>query len=104
MNEHHVKHHVIPVRTYVTIYIALMILLVATVGVAFIDLGPLNLLVALAIAVTKAVLIVLFFMHIRYASGLSRLFAGIGFFWLLILFSQTLADYFTRSWLTSPGH
>jgi cytochrome c oxidase subunit 4 len=104
MNEHHVKHHVIPVRTYVTIYVILMVLLALTVGAAFIDLGPLNLLVALAIAVTKAVLIVLFFMHIRYASRLSMLFAGIGFFWLLILFSQTLTDYFTRGWLTSPGH
>ena len=104
MNEQHAEHHIMPVRTYIMVYIALMILLALTVGAAFIDLGPLNLVVALAIAVTKAVLIVLFFMHIRYANPLSRLFAGIGFFWLLILFSQTLADYITRNWLTSPGH
>ncbi len=104
MSEHHAEHHILPVRTYVLVYVALMILLAATVGAAFVDLGPLNLVVSLLIAAAKAILIVLFFMHIRYSNRLTMLFAGIGFFWLIILFTQTLADYLTRNWLGIAGH
>ncbi|MBV8904748.1 MAG: cytochrome C oxidase subunit IV family protein, partial [Acidobacteriia bacterium] len=80
MNEHpehsgHADHaeHIDSVKTYALILIALLILTIATALVATIDLGPLNIIVALAIAVTKMMLVVLFFMHVRYSTRLTRL-------------------------------
>ena len=87
------------VRAYVIVFVILLVLLVATVGVAFVDLGPWNLPVGLSIAVTKAVLILLVFMHVRYSGSLIWLVAGAGFFWLAIMLLFTLADYLTRSQL-----
>lgn len=92
-------HHVVPVRLYVTIFVSLMVLTAITVAVAFVDLGPLNNLVMLGIAVGKATLVVLYFMHVRYSTRLIPLVAGAGVFWLLILFGFTMADYLTRGWL-----
>src|SRR5690606_18538110 len=86
-------------RVYYTVYAALIILMLLTVAAASIDLGGWNLLVALAIAVVKAVLVVLYFMHLRYSSRLTWLFAGAGFAWLFILLLYTLSDYFSRSWV-----
>jgi cytochrome c oxidase subunit 4 len=69
----------------------------ATAGVAFVDLGGgLNSIVALAIAVVKALLVMLFFMHVRYSSRLTWVFAGAGLFWLLILATFTVSDVLTR--------
>jgi cytochrome c oxidase subunit 4 len=82
--------------TYVAVYIGLMALLGLTVLVAAVDLGTLNLVIALLIAAAKAVLIVLFFMHVRHANTIVRLFAGVGFVWLLILLLLTLGDYANR--------
>jgi cytochrome c oxidase subunit 4 len=96
--------HTIPVRTYFIIYLALMFLLALTIAVAFVNLGPFSVIVALAIAAVKAILILLYFMHVRFSSALTKLFAFAGFFWLLILFSLTFHDYLTRQWLTGPGH
>ncbi|MNL83653.1 hypothetical protein D3C87_2113640 [compost metagenome] len=59
--------------------------------------------VALAIALGKAVLIVAFFMELRYSRSLPRLVAGAGLYWLFILFSLTLGDYLSRGWLPSAG-
>jgi cytochrome c oxidase subunit 4 len=87
------------IQAYFVVFAILLALLVATVGVAFIDLGPWNLPVALAIAVTKAVLILLVFMQVRYSGSLIWLVAGAGFFWLAIMLLFTLADYLTRSQL-----
>lgn len=92
-------HHVVPVRLYVTIFVSLMVLTAITVAVAFVDLGPLNNLVMLGIAVGKATLVVLYFMHVRYSTRLIPLVAGAGVFWLLILFGFTMSDYLTRGWL-----
>jgi len=83
-------------RTYYTVFAVLLVLLLATVVVAEIDLGPLNFLAAALIATVKAVLIMLFFMHVRYSTPLTWLFAAAGFFWLAILFGLTIADYWTR--------
>jgi cytochrome c oxidase subunit 4 len=82
--------------TYYTIFAVLIVLLVATVAAAEVDLGALNFPVAIGIATVKAVLIMMFFMHVRYSTPLVWLVAGAGFFWLSILFGITLADYFTR--------
>ena len=89
--------HVVPTRVYYTIFVILMVCTGLTVGIAYLDLGPLNTIVALAIAVFKAVLVVLFFMHVKYGSRL--IWAGIagGLFWLLILLT-IVGDYLTRAW------
>jgi cytochrome c oxidase subunit 4 len=92
-------HHVVPVRVYLTIFSALMAFTAITVAVAFVDLGPLNNVVMLGIAVTKATLVVMYFMHVRYSTRLIPLVAAGGFFWLLILFGITMSDYLTRGWL-----
>lgn len=92
-------HHVVPVRLYVAIFLALMVLTAVTVAVAFVDLGPLNNVVMLGIAIGKATLVVLYFMHVRYSTRLVPLVAAAGFFWLLIMFGITMSDYLTRGWL-----
>jgi cytochrome c oxidase subunit 4 len=79
-----------------------MVLTGVTVGVAYVDLGPFNTLVALVIAFTKMMLVVLYFMHVRYSSRLTWAVVGAGFFWLALLLLLTLSDYVTRGqgWLT----
>ena len=92
-------HHVVPLRVYLTIFFALMFLTGVTVWVSGIDLGALNTVVALTVAVIKATLVVLFFMHVKYVSKLTQVFAIAGFLWLLILFAFTLQDFISRPWL-----
>jgi cytochrome c oxidase subunit 4 len=94
-------HHVAPVSLYLMVFGALMVGTVLTWYVARFDLGPLNNVVMLAIACTKALLVVLFFMHVRWGTRLTWVVAGSGFFWLLIMFSLTMADYMSRGWI--PG-
>lgn len=91
--------HVTSPTVYISIFLALMVLTAITVLVAFQDLGPMNDVVALAIAVTKATLVILFFMHIRHSTPFTKLVVISGFVWLLILITITLADYFTRGWI-----
>ena len=91
------SHHVVPLRVYIFIFATLMILLLLTIGAAFLDLGFFGLPVALIIASTKALLILLYFMHVRYSDKIAWIYAGAGFFWLLILLVFTLSDYVTRS-------
>jgi cytochrome c oxidase subunit 4 len=94
--------HIVPVRVYVTVFLALMVFTVATVALAFIDLGAMNDVLALAIALIKATLVILFFMHVRYTnSRLIPLVVVGGLLWLGILFAFTLSDYFTRGMLAS---
>ena len=81
---------------YYSVFAALMVLLAITVAAAEVDLGQANFAVAAAIATTKAILIILYFMHVRYSRPLTWLMAGAGIAWLLILFSLTLGDYWTR--------
>jgi cytochrome c oxidase subunit IV len=92
----HGEHHVVPIPTYLVVFAALMILLVLTLVAASQDLGEWNLVIAITIAVIKALLIVLYFMHLRWSSYLVRVFAGAALFWLTILFVLTLQDYFSR--------
>jgi cytochrome c oxidase subunit 4 len=95
--------HISPVRGYVGIFLALMALTAATVWVAFQDLGPINTLVALGIAVIKATLVILFFMHARYSTRLTMLVIASAFLWLFILFAFTMSDFMSRGWLGVPG-
>ncbi len=92
--------HVAPRSTYLTIFATLMVLTGVTISVAFINLGGLNFPVALTIAVLKATLVVLFFMHLKDSSRLTKLIVGTGVFFLFVLFSLTLTDYLSRGWET----
>jgi len=94
--------HIVSVRTYVTVFLCLLALTALTTGVAFIDLGSMNTVAALAIAVVKMLLVVLFFMHVKYSSGLIRVVILSGIFFLALLLSFTLADMFTRQWTPTP--
>ena len=82
---------------YYAVFGALLIGTLLTWGIAFIDLGIFNPVVALAIACTKATLVILFFMHVRYSSKLTKITVAAGFFWLMLLISLSLSDYLTRS-------
>jgi cytochrome c oxidase subunit 4 len=95
--------HISPKSTYVTIFGALMVCTTITVIAAFINLGDLNFPVALAIAVFKATLVVLFFMHVKYGSSLTKLIVGVAFFFLGVLLTLTMSDYLSRGWFTAPG-
>jgi cytochrome c oxidase subunit 4 len=92
--------HIVPVRTYLTVFAALMVGTYLTVQAAFIDLGPFNAAVALAIAVVKAVTVVLFFMHVKYSTRLTWAVVAGGVFWLGILLVLTYGDYLTRRFMT----
>jgi cytochrome c oxidase subunit 4 len=95
--------HILPVKTYVAVYVALLVLLAATVGAAYLDLGWFNFTLTMIIAVAKAVMIMLIFMHVRYSDRLTWVFSSAAFLWLGILIALTLNDYFTRDWLNIPG-
>ncbi len=92
--------HVVPTRVYYLIFGILMICTALTVGIAFIDLGPLNVVAALTIAVFKATLVVLFFMHVKYSTRLTWAVVASSVFWLGILLALTMGDYLTRPWRT----
>lgn len=96
----HTAHHIVPKSTYYLIFLALMVGTAITWWVATIDLGAMNNVIMLAIAVTKATLVVLFFMHVKYGSRLTWLVISGSVFFLLILFVLLLNDYLFRSWNT----
>jgi cytochrome c oxidase subunit 4 len=89
--------HVIPPRIYFTVFAVLILLTAATVAASEVDLGKLNVVVALAIAVTKATLVILYFMHVRYETGLTWLVIVVGFLWLMVLIAFVLSDVLTRT-------
>jgi cytochrome c oxidase subunit IV len=91
--------HVAPKSMYYAVFLALMVGTALTVAVAFVDLGALNNVLMLGIAMTKALLVILFFMHVRWSTRLTWVVAASGFFWLLILFGLTMTDYLTRGWV-----
>jgi cytochrome c oxidase subunit IV len=93
---------VVPRKTYVKVWAALLMLLGLTVAVAYLHLGWANPAAALGIAGIKATLIILYFMHVRYSPRLVWVFVGAGFFWLCIMFALTFGDYLTRPYLPHP--
>ena len=95
--------HVSPKSTYYAIFAALMVLTAVTISVAFVPLGAFNFPVAIGIAITKATLVILFFMHAKYSSRLTKLFVGTAFFFLFILLGLSLTDYLSRGMKTYPG-
>src|ERR1043165_4829507 len=94
--------HIVPVRVYVTIFLALLVGTALSVMAAFIDFPwQFNTIVAMTIAVVKATLVVLFFMHVRYSTRLVWVIVGAALFWMGILFALTLSDFYTRGWLST---
>lgn len=91
--------HVVSPKLYITIFLSLMVFTVLTVWVAYYDLGRANVFIALTIAVIKATLVVLYFMHVRWSSRLTAVFVVTGLFWLVIMVTLTLTDYLTRGWV-----
>jgi len=101
MAEHpHDQPHVVPLKIYYGIFGILIVLTGVTVGVAYLDLGRWNAVVALAIACFKAMIVVLYFMHVKYSPRLITLTVIAGLYWMVILFGLTLGDYLTRAWGT----
>jgi cytochrome c oxidase subunit IV len=94
--------HVVSMRLYLVIFITLLFLTALTTAVAYVDLGVMNTVVAMLIAVIKMSLVVLFFMHVKYSSGLIRVVVVAGIFWLAIMITFTMADELTRQWTGSP--
>ncbi|MBI4478231.1 MAG: cytochrome C oxidase subunit IV family protein [Acidobacteria bacterium] len=92
--------HVVPRSIYFLIFAILIVFTAITTTVAYLDLGVFGPVVALTIAVVKATLVILFFMHVRYSTRLTKLVVVGGFFWLGILLALTLSDYLTRGWRT----
>jgi cytochrome c oxidase subunit 4 len=95
-NEH--AHHIVGPGVYLVILFCLLMGTALTVWASYVDLGVWNPVIALAIATTKAVLVVLFFMHVKYSTKLTKLTIVAGIFMFLVLISMTLTDYISRAW------
>ncbi|HEY5057258.1 MAG TPA: cytochrome C oxidase subunit IV family protein [Acidobacteriaceae bacterium] len=97
-NPEHAEHHIVSPLQYGYVYIALLIGTALTVVAADVDMGIFNPVAALGIASTKAVIVILFFMHVKYQSNLIKLTIASGFFTFLVLITMTLSDYVSRAW------
>jgi cytochrome c oxidase subunit 4 len=103
MHEHTETHEPDSVMTYVLVFLALIAATVITTAVAFVDLGPFSVVVALAIAICKMLLVVLFFMHVRHSTKLTKLVLLGGVLWFFILIGMTYTDFGSRTWMGVPG-
>jgi cytochrome c oxidase subunit 4 len=97
-NPEHAEHRIVQPGTYIVVYIALLIFTGVTVGAAFVDLHILNPIIAVGIACLKAMIVILFFMHVIFQSKLIKMTVAAGFFTFLILIAMTLSDYMSRAW------
>jgi cytochrome c oxidase subunit 4 len=97
-NPEHAEHHIVGPKTYGIIFVTLLTLTGITVAAAFVNLGVLNPIIALAIASTKGIIVILFFMHVFYQSKLIKMTVAAGFFTFLVLITMTLSDYISRAW------
>jgi cytochrome c oxidase subunit IV len=98
IEQHESHHHIVSPKVYLVIVLALLVLTATTVGASYVEMGVFNPIVALGIAALKMMLVVLFFMHVKYSSKLTQLTVGAGIFTFLVLVGMTLADYVTRAW------
>ena len=97
-NPEHSEHHIVSPAQYTLVFGTLLVGTAITVGAAYVELGVFNPIVALAIASFKAVIVILFFMHVKYQSRLVKMTVGAGFFTFLVLITMTLTDYMSRAW------
>lgn len=98
IEEHEHHHHVVSPLVYLTIVGILLVMTGLTVAASYVEMGVFNPIVALAIAAFKMILVVLFFMHVKYSTKLTKLTVGAGVFTFLVLVGMTLSDYMTRAW------
>jgi len=98
INPEHAEHHIVTPLQYGFVYISLLIGTLVTVLAADQNFGIFNPIIALAIASTKMVIVILFFMHVKYQSNLIKMTVGAGFFTFLVLITMTLSDYISRAW------
>jgi cytochrome c oxidase subunit 4 len=96
------KHHISSIRFNLRIFVILILLTIVTTASDYVNLGPFNLLLALIIASTKAMLVILYFMHLRWSPKLSWAFMGLSFFFLALMIGMTFDDFATRGWLYVP--
>ncbi len=97
-NPEHAEHHIVSPLQYSFVFLSLLVGTAITVVAANIDLGVFNPIIALAIACTKAVIVILFFMHVKYQTNLIKMTVGAGFFTFIVLITMTLSDYMSRAW------
>jgi cytochrome c oxidase subunit 4 len=97
-NPEHASHHIVSPLEYSYVYAALIVGTIVTVVAANLELGVFNPIVALGIASTKAVVVILFFMHVKYQSHLIKVTVAAGFFTFLVLVTMSLVDYMSRAW------
>ena len=102
MSEHG-EHHIVPKRVYFLVFITLIVMTWVTAIVSTIDLGRLNVYVALSIAIFKASLVILFFMHVKYGTKLTKMIVLAGLYWLLLVLFIAMLDLWTRNWMGVPG-
>ena len=95
--------HIASIKGYLLIFASLLALTGITIAIAFVDLGVMNTVMALAIAGVKASLVVLYFMHLKHGTALAKSFWTAGLLWLAILLVFTMNDYLTRGWLPQPA-
>jgi cytochrome c oxidase subunit 4 len=94
--------HVVSVKVYAAVFLALLVLTFTTVAISKVELGEFNFIAAMTIAVVKGLLVVMFFMDVRHASSLTKLFVAAGFFWMAIMLVFLISDYISRGWLPGP--
>lgn len=94
--------HISSLKSYLNVFWTLMALTVLTVVVAFFDLGPFNIIVAVSIASVKAYVVILYFMHVKYSNHIIWLTVAAGFIWFVLMLGLTIADYATRDWIPYP--
>ena len=97
-NPEHAEHHIVQPLAYIYVFATLLVGTLLTVGAAEVDLGVLNPVIALGIASFKAVVVILFFMHVKFQSRLIKMTVAAGFFTFLVLITMTLSDYISRAW------
>lgn len=96
--------HIVSPKTYVLVFLALVVFTGATYSIAKIDLGPFNALVAITIAMIKSMLVILFFMHVKYSPKMTKVTIVSGLFFLMILLALSMTDYISRPWGGFSGY
>ena len=96
--------HVAPKSMYYTVFMALMVLTFITWAITYVDLGEFNLILALAVAITKAMLVIVYFMHLKWSPKLIKVTIGSSIFFLMIMFTMTLSDYLSRGGMGLPAY
>ena len=97
-NPEHSEHHIVSPLQYSMVFGTLLVGTAITVAAAYVDMGVMNPVIALGIACFKAVVVILFFMHVKYQSRLIKLTVGAGFFTFIVLITMSLLDYMSRAW------